>query len=482
MSRGALGTKYDLERIELSESGSDSLAYFLVTAFLGGVLLNVMPCVLPVIGLKIMSFVQQAGESRAHAWALNIWYSAGIVAVFWGLAGLAAAFGMGWGTQNANDGFNLVLIGIVFAMALSLIGVWEIPIPGFVGSGAALELAEREGRSAAFLKGVLTTLLATPCTGPFMATALAWAVRQSAWVTFSVFTALGLGMAAPYLLIGAFPELIRFLPKPGMWMETFKKIMGLILMATVVWLLSFLDPPLLVPAAAFLVALTGICGWMARTPATAPWGQRAASWATAVLATLIAAQLCYGMLYPRVMRPRYEQRLEAHARARLAEELSALTAQLREVPGPAELDALIRRVESDLAAGADAPWQPFSLEQLGKLTLQDRRTVLVDFTADWCATCKSLEKLVLKTADVERALASADVATMVADYTEAPDWLTETLGALDSNGVPVIAIFPAHQPYRPIVFRGGYTKSALLEAIAAATGQRAVSRRPSAAR
>jgi thiol:disulfide interchange protein DsbD len=363
-------------------------------------------------------------------------------------------------------------------MALSLIGVWEIPIPGFVGSGAALEMAEREGRSAALLKGVLTTLLATPCTGPFMATALAWAVRQPAWVTFSVFTSLGLGMAAPYLLIGAFPSLIRFLPKPGMWMETFKKIMGLVLMATVVWLLSFLEPSLLVPTAAFLVALAGICAWMARTPLTAPFTQRAYSYATAAIATFIAVQLCYGYFHPRVMKPRDEQRLEAFARQRSAADIERIAELLREVRGPEQLAQVVQGLESGALLGREEAWQPFTLEQLARYAVQEGRTVLVDFTADWCATCKSLEAAVLKTEEVENALAAAEVVTMVADYTDAPDWMTATLGALGSNGVPVIAIFPADEPYRPIVFSGGYTKAGLLEAIAKATGQSRVATAP----
>ncbi|MCA9257904.1 MAG: hypothetical protein KDA61_01835, partial [Planctomycetales bacterium] len=367
-------------------SSSGSLAYYLLTAFVGGIILNVMPCVLPVIGLKVMSFVQQSGESRARALLLNLWYSAGILAVFLALATMAVVFQQGWGEQFASAQFNIVLLGLVFAMALSLLGVWEIPIPGFVGSGAAVEIAEREGPAAAFLKGILTTLLATPCTGPFMATALAWAVRQESATTYSVFAALGLGMASPYLLIGAFPKLIAVLPKPGMWMETFKKAMGLVLLATVVWILSFLDPPLVVPSVALMVAMTGICGWLARTPLYAPLQQRLYAWTIAGLATAIAALLCFGVLYKQVMLPRHEKQIANRIQDQIVADRIAVAEELDKIQGPSQL----KRYSETLIANAwdvgDSKWQAFSLERLAKLTLQDRRAVLVDFTADWCLT------------------------------------------------------------------------------------------------
>ncbi len=253
---------YDIDRIQLRESNEGSLVYYLLTAFLGGIILNVMPCVLPVIGLKLMSFIQQAGESRHRALVLNLWYSAGIVAVFLALAGVPIVASMAgnqfnWGDQFGSSAFTIALAAIVFAMALSLLGLWEIPIPGFVGSGVLMDAAHREGAPAAFLKGMLTTVLATPCTGPYMVAGITWALKQSPQVTLLVFLALGLGMASPYLLVGAFPGLIRFLPKPGVWMETFKKSMGLVLLATVVWLLSALDPSLLLPTFALHVCPDG---------------------------------------------------------------------------------------------------------------------------------------------------------------------------------------------------------------------------------
>ena len=213
------------------------------------------------------------------------------------LASLAVTLQLGWGGQFGSAAFNIILIAIVYAMALSLLGLWEIPIPGFVGAGAAINYAEREGPTAAFLKGVLTTVLATPCTGPFMASALAWSVKQPTWITFSVFGVLGLGMASPYLVIGAFPGLVKFLPKPGMWMETFKKIMGLVLLGTVVWLLTFIEPPLVVPTIALMVGIAAGCWWISQIDITASFSQKVNVWVVASLLIAISALLSYGWLY-----------------------------------------------------------------------------------------------------------------------------------------------------------------------------------------
>ncbi len=465
-------TTYDLSQISVEESESQSLVYYLITAFLGGIVLNIMPCVLPVIGLKVMSFVQQAGTSRAHAWMLNCWYAAGIIFVFLVLASLAVSVQLGWGGQFGSAKFNITLIAIVFAMALSMLGLWEIPIPGFVGSGTAMNMAEKEGPAAAFLKGVLTTVLATPCTGPFMATALAWAVRQPAWVTYSVFGVLGLGMASPYLLIGAFPSLIKFLPKPGAWMETFKKVMGIVLLATVVWLMTFIDAALAVPTVAMMVGIAAACWWISQTPITASFGAKLHSWTVAGLVTAIVVMGSYGWLYKHVMLPRFEKNVAARAEQQISLERIKIAQELGKVQEPGQLEAVIESLVEDVADEGDQPWQRFTLAKLGRKTLGEGRTVLVDFTADWCLTCKTLEKLVLKTRPVEDAIAQADVITMEADYTKKPESIDRAIKALGGVGVPLIAIFPANDPYNPIVFSdGNYTKAGLIEAISQATGK-----------
>lgn len=472
--------RYDLSQVSLATAEEGSFIYYLLSAFLGGLILNVMPCVLPVIGLKVMSFVQQAGQSRAHALALNCWYSAGIVAVFLALAGFAVVFNLGWGSQFSSAAFNISLIGIVFAMALSLLGMWEIPIPGFIGTGAAVEITEREGPTAAFLKGILTTLLATPCLGPFMAPALFWAVSQPTWMTFAIFATVGIGMASPYLLIGAYPNLIRFLPKPGAWMETFKKIMGLVLLATVVWLLTFIEAPLVVPTVALMVGIATGCWWVSQTPVTAPLDQKAYGWVTAMMIVVIAGMSAYGWLYRDVMKPRHEKNIAKCAeeqigeqRIDIAERLGQINNNLATGEGSQQLRELIDQLAAESSASGNGEWQNFSLSKLGKLTLVEGRTVLVDFTADWCLTCKTLEKLVLHTQAVQEAITIADVVTMEADYTKRPAEIERTIKALGGVGVPLIAVFPGNDPYHPHVFSDGqYTKDGIIQAIAEATGRK----------
>lgn len=463
---------YDISKIELNDSTEQSIWYYLVSAFFGGIILNIMPCVLPVIGLKVMSFVQQAGQSRAQAWVLNCWYSAGIIIVFLILASLAVSLQLGWGGQFGNAGFNLTLIAIVFAMALSLLGVWDIPIPGFVGGSKATMAAEREGPAAAFLKGVLTTILATPCTGPLMAAALAWAVKQPAWVTFSVFGTLGLGMASPYLLIGAFPSLVNFLPKPGPWMETFKKVTGFILLATVVWLMSFIDSALLVPTALMLLGISIACWWVSKTPITASRLQKTYAWATAGLLTVVSALLSYGILQP-IMEERFEEEVAAHSARQVELKSQEIAQQLANVDSLDQLQGIISEFAKASTKDTGKPWQPFTNDKLSRIALSEGRTVMVDFTADWCVSCKALEKYVLKTEPVEQAIDAADVVTMEADYTDEPPEMKEMIKALGGIGVPLVAIFPASNPYQPIVFSNGqYTQQDLIDGITQATGQR----------
>ena len=199
---------------------------------------------------------------------LNVWYSLGLLSVFVLLAVLAVTLGFGWGQLFSFKWFNIALAAIVFVMALSFLGVWEIPIPGFAGSGKAAQLASQEGAAGAFTKGALTTVMATPCGAPLLASAIAWSIAQPAPVTLTVFISAGLGMASPYLLIGAFPGLLRFIPKPGAWMETFKQVMAFVLLGTVVFILTFIPGRTWCPP-------WGCCsafGWLAGGSAGCRWG------------------------------------------------------------------------------------------------------------------------------------------------------------------------------------------------------------------
>jgi thiol:disulfide interchange protein DsbD len=418
-----------------------SMALAIAMGFLGGLILNLMPCVLPVIGLKILSFIEQSGHSRQHALTLNLWYSLGLLSVFWVLATLAVTLGMGWGQLFSYNGFNITLAAIVFVMGLSFLGIWEIPLPGFVGRGKAVELMEKEGASGAFFKGVLTTILATPCSAPFLAPALTWAVSQPAPQTYAVFTAVGLGMASPYLLIGAFPGLIAFLPKPGAWMDTFKQIMGFVLLATVVFILTFLPMARVVPTVGFLFGLWAACWWIGRVSPIAESGERTRAWLAAVIIAGLAWICTFGWLV-NMMQGHFDRAVEEAIAGRIT-------------------------APNGLATGKNAdqlPWQPFTQKALEDATASNA-TVLVDFTADWCLTCKTLEATVLNTKAICDAVQTNGIVTLRADWTHGQPEVTTMLELLGSKQVPVLAIFPAGNPNQPIVLRGGYTQQTLLDAL-----------------
>lgn len=295
-----------------------TLMTYLCMAFLAGLILNAMPCVLPVIGLKIMSFVQQAGESRFRIFMLNLVFSLGLMTVFWVLATLAAFFGMGWGdwlTKSMTG--SIIITAVVFAFGLSMLGVWEIPIPGL--SGGAGQMAEEDGLLGAFVLGILTTVLATPCTGPLLVPATTIIAGQPAWIAYTVFTFLGLGMASPYLMIGLFPVAIKWLPKPGAWMTTFKQITGFVLMGTVVFLLaSFTEEPWSEYMVALMTCLLFIalgCWWIGRTSLAAELPERIKAWSWGVGILAVGTALSFNFLVP----PKYELNWQEFSKARLGE-------------------------------------------------------------------------------------------------------------------------------------------------------------------
>jgi thiol:disulfide interchange protein len=328
-------------------------------------------------------------------------------------------------------------------MGLSFLGVWEIPIPGFVGRGAANELQQKEGAGGAFAKGVLTTVLATPCGAPLLGTALAWTLRQPPLNTYAVFAMAGLGMASPYLVLGAYPQLMRFLPKPGAWMETFKQLMGFVLMATVVFLLSFIKFAYVVPTVALLFGLWAACWWIGRTPLTAELPLRLRAW---VEASAFSAAV-WVVAFPGIN---------------------------LFLPGSSgELGGLAGYMQTRFDRVVGQSKLPLSK------TIHDlvdaKKTVLVDFTADWCLSCKALEHTVLQSDAVRKTIDAGGIVTLRADWTEGAPDVTEMLGRLNCKTVPVIAIFGAGGFDHPIVFRDGCTQQTLLDALqqasAAATGE-----------
>ena len=240
--------------------------------------------------------------------------------VFWILATLSAFFGFGWGDWLTKSLTGAIIItAVVFAFGLSMLGVWEIPIPGLSGSSSISKKSEEEGLLGAFFLGILTTILATPCTGPMLIPALAVTAGQPAWVAYLIFTTIGLGMALPYLLVGVFPSLIGWLPRPGAWMNTFKQITGFILMATVVFLLSSFSSE---PRSEFLVAMLSLllcisfgCWWIGRTSLAAESHEQLRAWGTGLAIIAVGGFCSFTYLGP----SQYELDWQQYSKAKLGE-------------------------------------------------------------------------------------------------------------------------------------------------------------------
>jgi len=416
-----------------STSGSVpvSLPTALLMGLIGGLILNLMPCVLPVLGLKLMSFAQQSGRARQEIFQLNLWYCAGLFAVFFVLATASVAANIGlagsnlaWGEQFTSSGFNIAMAAIVFAFALSFLGVWELPIPGFIGANAG-RVQSQEGPLASFLKGVLSTVLATPCSGPFLGPVFGFTLTQPTVVTYAVFGAIATGMALPYLLVGLFPGLVKFLPKPGAWMETLKEVLGFVMLGTVVFLFTFLDHDWFVPTFALLIGIWAACWWIGRAQASQAGVIGLGRWlqASGIVATVGALAFMF---------------------------LGPVTSVI--------------------------PWEPFSRERLADLR-QKGATVLVDFSADWCMTCKYNLATAIETSKVKAEIERNRVVPLLADWTDGSPEIKLMLESLQSKSIPVLAVFP---PIRlgkplpePIVLRDLITETQVLSAIREAGPSRA---------
>jgi thiol:disulfide interchange protein len=381
-----------------SQPPTQSLWVLLGFAFLGGLILNVMPCVLPVISLKILAFLEQAGESRGRVFALNVWYCLGLLSVFAVLAALAASGRQAWGQQFTLPWFKVALTGLVFVMALSFLGVWEIPIPGFVGAGGANRLQTQEGPNGAFFKGVFTTILATPCSGPFLAPVFGYLLNQPPRMAYLIFGAVGMGMASPYLVIGAVPELLRFLPRPGRWMETVQQLMGFLLLATVVYLFTTLSTTYYISTLTLLVGLWFACWWIGRTSLTAPAGWRLAAWLGGPAVAALVGLFAFTVLFQ---------------------------------------ESKIR-------------WQAFSPEALAHARAEGK-TVMVDFSANWCLTCKTNLKFAVETDAVSELIKANGVVPMLADWTDYSPTIKQALNDLGYNSIPVLAIWPAQPAGRNVI-------------------------------
>jgi thiol:disulfide interchange protein len=407
---------------------------FLFFGFLGGILLNLMPCVLPVISLKIFGFIQHAGQSRRKILRSGIAFAGGIFAWFVGLAILlvalkAAGRDITWGGfQFTNPYFVLVLSVIVLVFALNLFGVFEISLPQSATRGL-LGWTGAHGDVGSFFQGVFATVLATPCTAPFLGTALGFAFAQPPHIILSMFVAIAAGMSAPYLLLCAQPAWLRFLPKPGPWMVHVKQFMGFLLLATLLFLLYVLGAQRglegAIWASCFLLII-GVACWMkgAFIVPTASARKRAV-----VLVLMLVLVLGSGVYF---------------------------------VGGKFRAATI---ASSDSRPAGD--WQAFTPERL-QAELGQGRTVFVDFTAAWCLTCKFNEANVLESSAVREAFQRHAVVKLKADWTNGDPVITKLLRQFGRPGVPLYVLYPG-KAGEPIVFPELLTKSMVLEKLETAS-------------
>jgi thiol:disulfide interchange protein/DsbC/DsbD-like thiol-disulfide interchange protein len=426
---GEGGSMTAVQNGSLSTSGSEiSIWLAIALALVGGLILNLMPCVFPILSIKILSFVQQSGEDHSKVVKHGVVFALGVLASFWVLAGLliflrSQGEALGWGYQLQSPPFVMVIGGLLFVLALSLLGVFEV-------GGSLISLAGKtkgEGYSGSFFTGILATIVATPCTAPLMGVALSFALTQPAVVSVIVFSALGIGMAAPYLILSISPSLLRLLPRPGAWMETFKQVMAFPLIATLIWLILVLGYQIGIDGVfRFLIALLAlaIASWMMgrwNVPVKKTWVRNIAKvWV--FLFILLALWL--------------------------GKEASTF-----------------QNNEATSVSGADShgiQWEVYSDEKLTKLR-NAGKPVFIDFTAAWCLTCKANELAVFSSTEVRERFEELGFTMLKADWTRRNSEITEALARYGRTGVPLYVIYGSRSEDDPVILPQILTPGIVLE-------------------
>ncbi len=387
-------------------------------AFGGGLLLNLMPCVFPVLFLKGLSLVHSSGEEKRRQRLHGLVYTLGILVSFWAVVGVllllrAGGRQVGWGFQMQSPGFVAVLAALVFFLGLSLAGQFEI---GLSLTSAGGGLAQKQGLAGSFFTGVLATVVATPCMGPMLGAAIGFALSQPVALTFLIFTALALGLALPYLVLTLQPQWTSILPKPGAWMEVLKQLTAVPLFATAIWLAWVYGQlfgasgntvginRMALLLLSFLVL--AIAGWaLGRWPAR--WGSAGAALALIVLAVALPLR-----------------------------------------PEPAETQI----------------WQPWSPETLAAARASGD-PVFIDFTAAWCLSCKVNEAAVLRSGEIEAKLAKGHFRLLKADWTQYDPKITAELASVNRSGVPTYVIYPAGEDVNADVLPELLTRDIVSKAI-----------------
>jgi thiol:disulfide interchange protein DsbD len=392
-------------------------------AFLGGIILNLMPCVFPVLFLKGLALVNSGNEERQKLRAHGFVYTAGIVVSFWVLVGLllslrAAGDRLGWGFQFQSPIFLLLMAGLLFFLGLSLAGQFEI---GLSLTSAGGSLAAKQGYTGSFFTGVLAVIVATPCTAPFMGAAFGYALAAPAIVTFVVFTALAIGLAAPYLALTLQPAWTRILPRPGAWMEILRQAVSVPIFGTAIylaWVVANAYGATMLAALLSSFLLLAIAGWfLGRWPAK--------RWSAALAGVIVLCVIGLSVYC-------------AHA--------------LGQAPQPAAS-----------ASTQSGPWEPWSEATVAKYAAAGR-PVFVDFTAKWCLSCQVNERIALNQPEVQKALGDANVALLKADWTNYDENIQQALEKLGRSGVPTYVLYAPGQA-NPKVLPEALTPGVVLDSL-----------------
>jgi thiol:disulfide interchange protein DsbD len=407
----------------------------LLSAFIGGIILNFMPCVLPVISLKILSFVKQSQQDPARVRFLGLIYGAGVLASFLILAGIViavhkAGYLASWGMQFQNSKFLVMMIILVTLVALNLFGLFEVSLGGNVMNSAS-ELAGKKGASGAFFNGLLTTVLATSCSAPILGSALSYAIFQPPLVIVLFFLTIGIGLAFPYVLLCWNPAWLKFLPKPGAWMEKFKIALGFPVLAVAIWLLDV--------AVAHYGRLTLWLGFflVILSLATWVWGEfvQRGSKRRSLAMSIALVMFLTGYFY-------------------------ALEHKLNWRTPPAKVTGK----QSRAAAAGEIPWEPWSTEAV-VAAQKSGRPVLVDFTADWCPNCQLNKVTSLEIPSTIAKLKELNFVSLIGDFTTEDPTIAAELRRHGRAAVPLVLVYPGIPGAEPIIMPELFTPGMIQEAL-----------------
>lgn len=394
-----------------------SLALYLLLAFFGGLLLNVMPCVLPVISLKLFALAKVKDQGKRGIFRHNLFYSLGIMATFGVLAALtmtlkSAGHLVGWGFQLQSPYFILAMITLLFVMALNLFGLFEFTTPGGTSLGG---VQLKEGPLGDFFSGTLATILSTPCSAPFLGTALTFAFSSGPFVILAVFMSIALGLSFPFLITAFVPALVNFLPRPGAWMENVKKFLGLTLLFTIIWLIDV------------YISLTAGRGGLPLLELLS------------FLTLLFFAFYFYHRMGKRAI---WKGLFIAIASIALIYQITQLNSLEQKITSSSSSVDSTNPMIQEKNQKSPIPWQPWSEAKLSELR-QEGKVAFIDFTAKWCFTCKVNEKLVLDTEGFYQLAKEKNLTLLLADWTKRDEIIGLWLRRQGIVGVPAYFILKA---------------------------------------